>query len=225
MTVEYGLLNIDERNPITGEDYAGYYRSFQRSDYKAAEINGFFALVKRALDDYYASSRVPEEYRFTFTPKYPKQLAEEELGKTFNFITYRVISREQGPKTKSALGGRREAPFVFDAGQDPVTAGYKLEDTVTFKTNVVRFDIQSTACPFADMVALWFENWFVPSYTAYFQSNGVMRVMFKHRAADLVEDVYRNWVYIRPLFYEVRTQTIGTRSLKTLDSLTHSYEL
>lgn len=223
MEKELGLLHIETRNPLTKQEFSSYYKNHLRSLYGAVDVDTFFALVNSALEDYYATWRVKTEERFIFTPLYPKNLKSELLGKSFNYITYKLVSRRPGVQRVGAT--RHKPPFRFDAGVDVNYAGYRVESTVQFADNLVQFDIQTTSYTLAEEYTRWFEGVFMPTYEGTFQAYGINQIHFEERLADMVDVVYENTVYIRPLRYSVGTQVISSKSLKTLDSLSHQYEL
>lgn len=221
--IEFGLFHIETRNPLTGKEFSTYFKSHLRSLYSAIDIDGFFALTSIILTDYYATWRVKPEEKFIFTPLYPKFLKSDVLGKTFNYLTYRLISRNPGTNTQAGVRGKE--PFLFEGGQDPNYAGYQLEDSVSLRTNLVQFDITSTSYYLAEEFTRWFELVFIPTSRAVYQAHGISHVTFKERLADTIETVYENLVYVRSLRYAVRTQAVSTKSIKTMDSLSHTYEL
>jgi len=223
--IDIGSMHIETREPLKGDRVSYYCRDRQLTIDTAKDIDRFFETIYKALQDYYEVNRVIAQDRFIFVPRYPSQMSADELkDKPFNYITYRLVHRQPGPLCKTA-GGRRNAPFQFDSSQDPNYAGYVLTDDVTWRDNLVQFDIQSTSSALADEFALWFENNFFRSYKGTFERTGFQQMFFKERLEDRVDLVYDKAVYVRPLRYKVSTQIVITKSMKTLDSIEHTYEL
>ena len=220
-----GLYNVDLRNALKPKTSYGVIVDKARtsSKYTAVEIDGLFSLLGKALNDYYASFKVKEEEKFVYVPYFPKDVNESNLGKTFNYISYQLISRE--PPTSKSSGRKRVAPFVFNAGDDPEVPGYKLSKSVTWRDNLIKFTLQSTSYPIAEESAIWFETVFMPTYLGTFQAYGFNHIYFMERGQDTVEKVYNNLVYVRPLLYLVQTQTVSVKAHKALTQLVHRYEL
>lgn len=220
-----GLYNIDLREALKPKTTYGLIMDKARttSKFSALEIDALFSLFGKALNDYYATFKVKEEEKFIYVPYSPKDVKEENLGKTFNYLTYQLISRE--PPISKSSGKKRHAPFVFNAGNDPEVPGYKLSKSVTWRDNLIKFTLQSTSYPIAEESAIWFETVFMPTYLGTFQAYGFNHIYFMERGQDSVEKVYNSLVYVRPLLYLVETQTVSIRAHKTLTNLVHSYEL
>lgn len=221
----YGLYNMDEREPLIlgNTPYLKRKKARLNSKYPAEDINTFFSLVALALKDYYATYKVEENDQFRPVPCWPEELAEDQLGSSFNFITYRLIGRS--PQTASDSGKPRLGPYRFDDGPDPEYAGYRLTRSILVRENDVKFEVISTSYPLAEDFALWFETQFIDLYSGNFEAYGMKGPYFIRREADLVEKMYNRTVYRMPLVYRLVTQSVQVSAAKTLDSIKHAYEL
>lgn len=221
-----GLYSIDKRNSplfFGTSSYMGRFKQRSLSKYPSVDIDGFYNLVKLALDDYYASFSVIESDQFVFVPEFPQDLREEHLGKTFNFLTYKLLKRN--PPLSKSSGKPRVAPYSFDEGPDTDYSGYIVQRDITLRDNIIQFDIYSQSYPLAEEFALWFEAYFVPMYTGSLQAYGIKGPFFLRREEDETDTKLGKLVYKRSLVYLVQTQTIIVKTAKTLDSIIHAYEL
>jgi len=175
----------------------------------------FYDLVRRAIDDYETRAGVIQENRICFTEEEP------DINSQTESIVFSLIERQPGqfaqgkPMSSDHVNLR---PMVREEYNDPENPGYRCLVTGYYYDNIVRFTCWAQTNKAANSRAEWFEN-LMEEYSWWFKLQGVDRVLFWGRDADLVTVVNENKWYGRPINFFVRTEKTRVFQEKTLEEL------
>lgn len=186
-----------------------------RSQGAAKSLNEFFSLVRTAIDDYEKRANTLEINKVNFTEEEPDSKSQTET------ITFSVMRREPGAFAQGApFEGKVKnlRPVFREQMDDPENPGYRLVTTGYWHDNIVRFTMWARTNKAANARALWFEK-FAEEYSWWFKVQGVDRVLFWNREADIAVNQDNNRWYGRPLDFFVRTETLRIISEKTIEDI------
>jgi len=168
----------------------------------AKDIDGFFLLLKEALDDRLARENVTAENKLIFTHEYP---FEESRAET---ITYKIIKRQPGTLSQGKQMNAQRQDYrmklrtVID---DPDHANKKLYIYGQSYDNLVELSCWARTSKVVDARALWLEN-LIDEYKWFFKLEGVPEIRYEERLADTFKIVGNNGWHGRPLRYFVGTE-------------------
>lgn len=174
-----------------------------------------YDLVRRAIDDYESRAGVAEGNKICFTEEEPDVDSETES------VVFSLIERLPGQFAQGQPMSRDHVnlrPMIRDEFNDPENPGYRCVVNGYYYDNIVRFTCWARTNKAANARAEWFEN-LMEEYSWWFKLQGVDRVVFWGRNADLVTEVSENKWYGRPIDYFVRTEKIRVFQEKTLEEI------
>lgn len=178
--------------------------------------DGFFELVRQAINDYETRARTPTANKVFFTEEEPDVKSETET------ITCSLLSREPGAYSQGApLQGKVKnlRPIIREVAADDSNPGYRSVVQGFLYDNVVRFTCWARTNKRSNYRAVWFEN-FMEDYTWWFVLSGVKRVIYQGQGKDIVVTVNNNKWYGRPIDFFVQTEKLKVFSEKTLEEIT-----
>lgn len=182
---------------------------------QAKTLLEFYDLVRQSVVDLQTRAGVPEENRLRFTEEEPDTNSETET------ITFSLMRREPGQFGQGPPFGAQHhnlRPMLREEFNDPDTPGYRIATTGYWYDNLVRFTCWARTNKAANARAEWFEN-LMEEYTWWFRLQGVSRVIFWGRDADIVTQVGEDKWYGRPINYFVKTEKVRVFSEKTLEEI------
>jgi len=185
-----------------------------RTPFPAKNLDEFFNLVKKVINDNEYRRNVPTNLQINYTEEEPDYL--KDLGPT---ITFSLVVREPGAAGKGAPMHntvKNYVPILREEVNDPENPGYKKAILGYWHDNEVKFTVWAKTNKVANDKALWFEG-LMQEYSWYFASQGVARLLFLKREADLVSEVDGQKLYASPIHFYVRTETLTTISQKTFE--------
>lgn len=181
----------------------------------AKSLLEFYDLVRRAVHDYEIRSGVSKVDRVTFTEEEPDADSQTES------IVFSLVSRQPGQFSQGApmeAKVKNLRPIIREECEDPENPGYQQAVFGYWYDNVIRFTCWARTNKQANKRAEWFEN-MMQEYDWWFKLEGVDRVLFWERHADIVNRVDDNYWYGRPLDFYVRTEKLRVFSQKTLEEI------
>lgn len=181
----------------------------------AKSLLEFYDLVRRAIDDYETRGGVQQVNKVCFTEEEPDVNSETES------VVFSLIERVPGQFAQGKPMSRENVnlrPIQRDSFPDPENKGYRCTVNGYYYDNIVRFTCWARTNKAANSRAEWFEN-LMEEYSWWFKLQGVDRVVFWGRNADLVTEVNQNKWYGRPLDFFVRTEKIRVFQEKTLEEI------
>lgn len=182
---------------------------------KAKSLLEFYDLVRQAIVDAETRAGVSEDNRIRFTEEEPDINSQTET------IAFSLLKRVPGQFAQGPPFGAEHQnlrPILREEGKDPNVPGYRFAVTGYWYDNLVRFTCWARTNKAANARAEWFEN-LMEEYTWWFRLQGVSRVIFWGRDADIVTDVDDNRWYGRPINFFVKTEKVRVFSEKTLEEI------
>lgn len=181
----------------------------------AKSLLEFYDLVRQVKDDYEARQNVRDEYKIIFTEEEPDVKSETETI-TFGLVKRVPGSFGQGAPFESDVKNMR--PIFRESGADTENPGYNYVVHGYWYDNIVKFTCWARTNKVANARAEWFEN-MMSEYDWWFRIQGVSRVLFWGRDADIVTEIDNNKWYGRPLNYFVRTEKLRVFSEKQMEEI------
>lgn len=178
----------------------------------AQDIDGFYALVKRAFDDQQEDEGIVSASRFVLTEEYPPVDMETET------ISYKLLSREPATMGGPPFTGRHEyKPRIRSIVDDPDAPGFKLFTLGQHFENEIMFTCWAKTNKTVNKRALWLEDT-LKRYAWMFKYEGVMEFIFLRRLSDDIEELTGkdNTLHSRSLVYYVRTERLTHLSEPTI---------
>ena len=182
---------------------------------KAKSLLEFYDLVRRAVDDMETRAAIAADHRVNFTEEEPDVESQTET------ITYSLMKRSPGMFSGGApFEGRVHnlVPMFRETGEDTENPGYRYAIYGYWYDNLVRFTCWARTNKVANARAEWFEL-LMQEYSWWFTLQGVNRVLFWDRKADIVTTVDGNKWYGRPIEFYVRTERLREFSEKALEEI------
>jgi len=186
---------------------------------QAKSLLEFYDLVRQAIENDEKNRGVPEKNKILFTEEDPDVDAVTET------ITFSLVSREPGIFQRGSprdAGGsnvvRNLRPRLREEKPDPEHPGYRFAITGYWYDNVVRFTCWANTNKTANARAVWFED-LMEEYAWFFTIQGVNRVLFHARQADVVAEIGGQKWYGRPIDFFVRTEKLRVFSEKTIEEI------
>jgi hypothetical protein len=182
---------------------------------RAKSLLEFYELVRQSIVDYETRARVPDIDKVVFTEEEP------DINSSTPTVTFSLLKREPGQFGQGGPFGAKHQnlrPMLREEFTDPENPGYRVATTGYWYDNLVRFTCWSRTNKTANAKAEWFEN-LMEEYTWWFRLNGVSRVIFWGRDADIVVNVDQNKWYGRPIDYFVKTEKVRVFNEKTLEEI------
>ena len=186
----------------------------------AVDIDGFFDLVKDAVDDYQERKDISSQNKVIFSEEEPRYHSDkQDVGVYTEYITFKLIERMPGKVQAGRMGlgrmskdGRREwAPQPRYIKKN--TNDFLQREIVMgqFFDNVVEFTCWAQTNKSANARALWFQD-LMAIYRWFFKAEGVSEVLFNERLEDESLDgkVGANNLKCRKLRYYVKTDRTFT---------------
>ena len=181
----------------------------------AKSLLEFYDLVRRAVNDYENRAGTTQANLVTFTEEEPDVNSDTET------IVFSLMERLPGQFAQGEPMSRDHVnlrPMFREEYDDPDNAGYRCLINGYYYDNVVRFVCWARTNKAANARAEWFEE-MMEEYSWWFKLQGVDRVLFWGRKADLVTTVNENKWYGRPIDYFVRTEKTRMFREKTLEDI------
>lgn len=175
----------------------------------------FYDLVRQAINDYETRAGTLTVNKVIFTEEEPDADSDTET------ITFSLIARNPGSFSQGTTGEGRiknRRPIQRDVGEDLENPGYKYVTNGFWYDNIVRFTMWARTNKVANVRAEWFED-FMENYIWWFRLQGVNRVLFEQRNADILTVVDNNKWYGRPIDFFVRTEKLRTFSEKKIEEI------
>lgn len=186
-----------------------------RQPKEAKDINDFFDLVRRALEDkQYNHDGISANRGIVFTEEFPRKELETET------ISFALQSREPASMSQGRHGNgrvREWKPHVRGVDDDPNNAGYRI---VTFGQkfeNYITLTCWAKTNKRANKRARWLEDT-LKEYAWWIKYNGIDEFYFVEQEADqiLKLDGSNNIIMGRPMRYFVRTERLTHVSENTM---------
>lgn len=187
----------------------------------AKSLNEFYELVGQAIDNYEKRAGVSAEKKVIYTEEEPDTSSRTET------VTFSLMSREPGSFSQGApLEGkvRNLRPMFREEGDDPENPGYRYMVLGYWYDNVVRLTCWARTNKTANARAEWLEG-LMEEYSWWYKAQGVDRVIFLGRHADIVVNVDGNKWYGRPIDYFVRTEQLRVFKEKTIEQIVIDYTI
>jgi len=184
-------------------------------------LREFYELVGQSIDNYEKRESVSVEHKIIFTEEEP------DISSSTETVTYSLISREPGAFSQGApLEGkvRNMRPMFREEGDDPENPGYRFMVLGYWHDNVVRLTCWARTNKAANARAEWLEN-LMEEYSWWYKAQGVNRVIFLGRRADIVVNIDNNKWYGRPIDYFVRTEQLRVFKEKTIEQILVNYTI
>jgi len=190
-----------------------------RSSKPAADINGFFAIVGQALQNYIKTEGAPEGV----TPFYVEEFPKERLSQPdtpFDGFTFRVLEGTMASTSNTPNAPR--APIVRQTRVMNELAGYNEVTQGWWEDNTVMFETWSKANATANDLAVWFHRFLIryAYFYKFFEAYGVKQFRFLKRFEDTVETKENQEVYKRQFAYTFRLEYLDTFIERQLTDLT-----
>lgn len=189
----------------------------QRTPFPAKNLNEVYTLIKQVIEDYERRENIAPEKSVTFTEEEPDYKSPGNV-----IITVSCVKREPGAygvgRPMSSHATRNYTYTLREEIDDPENPGYKRAILGFFHDNEIKLTVHARTNKVANERALWFEG-FMQEYSWYFTSQGVARLLFIKREADVVINTDGQKLYARPIHFFVRTETLRTISQKTLQQI------
>jgi hypothetical protein len=182
---------------------------------RAKSLLEFYDLVRQSISNAEKRAGVLEDNKIRFTEEEPDTNSSTET------ITFSLMRREPGQFGQGPPFGAKHQnlrPMLREENTDPSVPGYRFAVTGYWYDNLVRFTCWARTNKAANARAEWFEN-FMEEYTWFYRLQGVSRVIFWGRDADIVTDIDENRWYGRPINFFVKTEKIRVYSEKTLEEI------
>jgi hypothetical protein len=172
----------------------------------AKDVEGFFTLVKRCLEDKQNSEAIASDLRLNFLEEHPPEEIETET------ISFKLRSREPASFSQGkALNQRVQEmkPHIRSIESDPTQPGHKIITLGQQFENVVELTCWAKTNKQANYRARWLEDT-LREYAWYIKYEGVMEFFFQSQENDMVLEVdsTSNTLKGRPLLYYVRTERL-----------------
>jgi hypothetical protein len=175
----------------------------------------FYSLVGQAINNYESRANISDVNKVVFTEEEPDVNAKSET------ITFSLMKRQPGAFSQGApFEGniKNLRPMFREEGNDLDNPGYRYMVLGYKYDNLVRFTCWARTNKVANARAEWFEN-FMEEYSWWYKAQGVERVIFQGREADIVTEINGNKWYGRPLDYFVRTETLKVFKEKSIEEI------
>tara|TARA_R110002020_G_scaffold268819_4_gene484142 strand:- start:19868 stop:20638 length:771 start_codon:yes stop_codon:yes gene_type:complete len=172
------------------------------------DIDGFYNLIKLAIDDYLTRQNITDDNKVIFTENFTPQQFRSET------ISVKLVSREPGTTSqgKQMNRGRQNwRPELREIIDDPDHPNKKLRIYGQWFDNVIELCCWARTNKAANARALWLEQ-LMEDYMWFFKYEGVSAIRYEGRLADAYENIGDNAVHSRQLRYYVRTERITTVS-------------
>jgi hypothetical protein len=182
---------------------------------KSTSLSGFYDLVYQAINNYESRSNISDSNKIVFTEEEPDVNAKSET------ITFSLLKREPGAFSQGApFEGniKNLRPMFREEGNDKDNPGYRYMVLGYKHDNLVRFTCWARTNKQANFRAEWFEG-FMEEYAWFFKAQGIERVLFQGRSADIVTEINGNKWYGRPLDFFVRTESIRIFTEKAIEEI------
>ena len=212
-TVRIQVRRVFENNLVDPDSKKLPSRTKSAGDVKS--LNEFYTLVSKAIDHYERRSNVSDDKKVVFTEEEPDTASKSETI-TFSVVSRRPCAFGQGAPLEAKHRNLR--PMFREEGEDLTNPGYRSLVVGYWHDNVIRFTCWARSNKVANNRALWFES-FMEEYSWWFKLQGLDRVIFLERHADIVTEVSNNKWYGRPLDYFVRTETLKVFQEKTIENI------
>ena len=182
---------------------------------KAKNLNEFYELVGKAIDNYEKRQGVAVDKKVVFTEEEP------DVGSKTETITFSLMKRDPGMFGQGAPfeGNHRNLrPMFREEIIDETNPGFRVLVLGYWHDNLVRFTCWARTNKAANKRAMWFES-LMDEYSWWYKLQGVDRVIFYGRSTDIVEEINGNKWYGRPIDYFVRTETLRVFKEKTIEDI------
>jgi len=170
----------------------------------AQDINGFYSLMKEAIDDRLSRENIADRDKVKWTHEYPFDESRSEV------ITYKLISRCPGTTSQGKQMNKRRQdwrPKFRETLDDPDHTNKKLFVYGQVYDNLVELCCWAQTNKTADARALWLES-LVDEYKWFIKYKGIAEVRYQERLADTFKAIGDNEWHGRPLRYFVSTEKI-----------------
>lgn len=189
----------------------------------ARNLQEVYETVRLAIENMQTRQNLKEVHKIIYVEGDPDQKIVEELAskRKGGIISFSLVKRQPGAFSQGApMEGavRNMRPIFREERNDPDNPGYKLGSVGYFHDNIIRFTCWGQTNKRANELAQWFED-LMDEYAWYFKAEGVDRVLFSGRNADISENIEGNKWYGRPIDYFVRTEKIKVFSEKTIEKI------
>lgn len=189
---------------------------------ESKDIDGFYSLVKEAIDHAENIGDVSDEMKVDFTRDYKLEEMKNEI------ITYSLKKRQPGDFSQNEPFGaapiKNYKPVFREETIDPDNPGYKNLIFGYWYDNMVEFKCYGRTNKEADDRALWFEK-FMNNYTWFFRYSGVNRVLYLGRGEETSEEFDGYTISGRSIKYFVRTEEITTVSEKAIEQVVINFSV
>jgi len=185
-------------------------------------IEGFYTLVKEAIDHVENVGDVSDEMKVDFTRDYSLKGMKNEI------ITYSLKKRQPGDFSQNEpFGGgavKNYRPIFREELEDEDNPGYKKLTFGYWYDNMVEFKCYGRTNKEADDRALWFEN-FMTNYLWFFRYSGVQRVLYLGRGEETSVEADGYTMFGRSIKFFVRTEEISVVSEKAIEQVVVNFSL
>lgn len=187
---------------------------------KDISVDGYFALVKEALDHKYKQDSIIVENQPVFTEEYPPTDLTTEV------ISFMVRKRAPATFGGPPFQGKRQEfkSRIRSVNDDPNHPNFRLFTMGQQFENIVVFTCWAKTNKTVNARALWFED-FMTEYAWFLKWNGVTESFFFERGEDIALDLTGkgNIIHGRPLAFYVRTERLTHLSEPTMKRIIVRY--
>jgi len=172
----------------------------------AQDVDGFFSIVQRCLQDKQNSEAIANDLKLNFLEEHPPgEIKTETISFTLRSRAPASLSR--GP---ALSGGRQEMkPHIRSLENDPTQPGHQVITMGQQFENEVVLTCWAKTNKVANQRARWLEDT-LKEYAWLIKYEGVMESFFLRQEDDMVLEVdsTSNTLKGRPLIYYVRTERL-----------------
>jgi hypothetical protein len=177
-----------------------------RSLLPAADVQGFFELVGKALAIHINTQGPPDG----ITPDYVEDFPKERLtqpGAAFEVITFRVDGSQMS-STSNDRDRRPRGPEIRERKPHPKVDGYNLVTLGWWEDVTVVFTISSKTNSNANRLGVWFHKFMMKYAFAlkFFDGRGIQQFRFAQRLPDSVDQIEGQEIYKREYAYSFRIE-------------------
>lgn len=190
-----------------------------RSPQPAVTINGFFEIVKQALDLYIKTEGQPDNINPVLVEEFPRERVTKQ-DDTFDIITFRVKSSTMAASTNSEMIPKR--PSLRESKPHPELGPQHMLNTYGWWEMVQpEFTIWSRSNINANVMTEWFHIFLIKYayFTKFFNGRGIDNFVFVERIDEEIDHNEGQELYKRRLVYEFRLNRLETTDSRVLTNV------
>jgi hypothetical protein len=182
----------------------------------AKDIDALLPLIDAALKAHQERLAIDPAKRLVASSFWPKDVVDR-ADKATARVVMRLFNRRKGNFSNDGTREQRR-PMHKETRPDPKDPSRMITVQSLWRDNTIEFRVMSADQSRADDMALFFEL-FMEAWNWYFHDKGIQDLRFEERLEDRIEVIGGTEVYVRPLRYHVRTETIYQTASRTLSDI------